>query len=471
MNGGLGGGRLWLLALLLIWMPLGQTLGQGGGRTGLLLDLTGAVGPATEDYIARSLDQAETDGVELVILRMDTPGGLDTSMRAIIKRVITSRVPVVTYVAPGGARAASAGTYILYASHVAAMAPGTNLGAATPVELGGLPGSEDARDKSAEKPGEDQGAPGDAPAQAGPTADPKTSKLVNDAAAYIRGLAEMRGRNAEWAERAVREAASLPAQEALQLGVIDLVATDLDDLLRQLAGREVRLPEGTRPLATDALELTPLAPDWRNELLAVISNPNLAYILLLVGLYGLIYEFVNPGAVLPGTVGAIALLLALYALHVLPVNYAGVALILLGVGLMVAEAFLPSFGVLGMGGIVALVIGSLILMDTQAPGFGLALPLILAVAAISALLLILLLGMALKARQRPVVTGGDALLQAVGLALEDFLETGTVRVQGEIWAAHSDRPLRNRQPIRVVGRKGLVLEVTALEEGKREIHS
>ena len=420
-------------------------------RVGLLLDLRGAIGPASDDYLGRSLDEAEQRGVELVILRMDTPGGLDTSMRAIIKRILTSNVPVISYVAPGGARAASAGTYILYASHWAAMAPGTNLGAATPVELGGgLPGLERDKDQAPRPEG--------GPAVAG---DAMTKKIVNDAAAYLRGLAELRGRNVEWAERAVREGVSLPATEALAAKVIDLVADDLDQLLRQLHGREVRLPTGNRTLNTQNLELLPLEPDWRNELLSIISDPSLAYVLMLIGIYGLIYEFVSPGAVLPGTLGAICLLLALYAFHLLPVNYTGLGLILLGVALMAVEAFMPSFGAIGVAGISAFLFGSLILIDPQQPAFGIALPLILGLTALSGLVLVLLLSMLVRAQRRPVVSGAEQLVGSLGQALEDFTTAGSVRVQGEIWSAQADQLLRKGQTVRVIGRDGLILRVTS----------
>jgi membrane-bound serine protease (ClpP class) len=441
---------------LLLFLYSALLAAGAGGNSGFLLQVEGTIGPATVDYLDRALEQAENQAMELVVLRMDTPGGLDTSMRAIIKRIIRSQVPVVSFVAPGGARAASAGTYILYASHVAAMAPGTNLGAATPVALGGLPEQgepqQQDQDEKAESPLEPQ--------------DAGKRKLINDAAAYIRGLATMRGRNAEWAEQAVREAASLSSEEALELGVIDLLAPTTEALLAQLHGRVVRLPAGDRKLDTEGLRLVPHAPDWRSELLAIISNPNVAYILMLVGIYGLIYEFANPGAILPGTTGAISLLLALYAFHVLPVNYAGVALILLGLALMVAEAFVPSFGALGVGGVVAFVFGSLILIDTELPGYGISLPLILTLAVASALLLVLVVGMALESRRRPVVSGREELLDATGFALDDFSGQGQVRVHGEVWSAITDQPLKRNQKLQVTGRDGLVLKVTAVEEEK-----
>jgi membrane-bound serine protease (ClpP class) len=347
-------------------------------------------------------------------------------MREIIKAILASPVPVAAYVAPSGARAASAGTFILYAAHVAAMAPGTNLGAASPVSLGG--GSADKKD---EKGG----------------MDTMTRKVTNDAVAYIRGLAELRRRNADWAEKAVREGASLPAQQALKMKVVDYVAPDLPALLKSLG--------------KGGAEVKEVQLDWRTKVLGVITNPSVAYLLILVGIYALIFEFMNPGLVLPGVVGAIALLTAAYALHLLPVNYAGLALMALGIAFMVAEAFVPAYGSLGVGGLVAFVLGSVMLIDEPAnlPGFDIPYALIGGVAVASAGFLVFVLGALAKSRRRAVVTGREQMIGAAGEALEDFEREGWVHVRGERWKARSRGPLRRGQKLRVTGMHGLVLEV------------
>ena len=417
-----------------------------------VLTVQGAISPASADYLLRGLAKAAEDQAHLVVIEMDTPGGLDTSMRDIIKSILASPVPVAAYVSPKGARAASAGTYLLYASHIAAMAPATNLGAATPVEL--APAGDDkpaASDKPNAKPG------------AAPPGDPKMRKAVHDAAAYIRGLAELRGRNAEWAERAVREAVSLSASEALKLKVIDLVAADLDDLLKQLDGRVIKLDGQTLTLDTARATVERVAPDWRSRLLAVIGDPSIAYILMLLGIYGLIYEFANPGMLFPGVVGGICLLLALFALQVMPISYAGLALMILGIVMMISEAFIPSFGALGIGGLIAFVIGSVMLIDTDLPGYGIPWALIVPVAGASALFSFFVAGMAIKARRRPVVTGAEELIGAAGEILDDMEHEGWARIHSEQWRVRSSVPLKRGSPIRVRARHDLVLDVEPSE--------
>lgn len=419
----------------------------------VVLELTGVIGPASSDYVERALRAPVAQEAQVIVLRIDTPGGLDSAMREIVQVIIGSNVPIVAYVAPGGARAASAGTYILYASHIAAMAPGTNLGAATPVQLGGLPGDAPEQEPSPEREGERQEPKPPQPANA------MERKMVNDAVAYIRSLAALRGRNADWAEQAVREAASLGAEEALKLGVINLVAEDLDRLLEELNGRTVTAGAGELTLATAEAEIVRLDPDWRTRLLAAITNPNVAYVLMLIGIYGLIFELMNPGSLVPGVLGGIALLLALYAFQALPISYAGLGLILLGMAFMIAEAFVASFGILGIGGVIAFVVGSIMLFDTDTPAFQLSLQLIAGFAIVSLLLLIGLITMLMRSRRRPVTSGADTLIGSQAEALYDFTGQGQVRLRGEIWSVFSDVPIAKHQPVRVTARDGLRLRV------------
>lgn len=430
----------------------------------VVLKIDGPIAPVSADFIQRGLERAANENALLVVLQLDTPGGLDTSMRQIIRDILASPVPVATFVAPSGARAASAGTYILYASHIAAMAPGTNLGAATPIEMGGLPGSEPepkAKPKSDENHAQNPEKEDRLPL---PVKDEMSRKMIHDAAAYIRGLAQMRGRNAEWAERAVREAVSLSASEALNLKVIDYVAADIADLLKQLNGRQVNVLGQDRTLDTTSATVEVVEPDWRTRLLAIITNPSVAYVLMLIGIYGLFFEFANPGFVLPGVAGAICLLIALYAFQLLPVSYAGLALILLGIGFMVAEVFLPSFGALGIGGIIAFVVGSLMLIDSDAPGFGIPWALVGGVAFASALFLVSVIGMALKTRRKPLLSGQEHMVGSVGEMLEDTSGDGMARIRGELWTVHSAQPLVRGQKVRVTGIDGLVLHVIAAEK-------
>jgi membrane-bound serine protease (ClpP class) len=438
------------LAILALPATVAAVTAAVAAERALLLEIDGAIGPPTADYIVRQLGSAKPSEIRLVILRMNTPGGLDTSMRQIISAVLASPVPVATYVSPNGARAASAGTYIAYASAIAAMAPGTNIGAATPVQFGVNPLLPSDQNQQKEK--QQEGKPGE-------PADAETRKAVNDAVAYIRSLAALNGRNGDWAAEAVRSAASLTAFEALSLHVIDVIADDVPDLLRKIDGRMVTVAGKPQRLATVGLDVVTVPPGWRTELLALVTNPNVAFILLLIGIYGLILEFFNPGAVAPGLVGTISLLVALYALAFVPINYAGAALVLLGVALMVAEAHIGAFGALGVGGIAAFVIGALMMFPARAPGFTLSGGVIAGAAIGSAALLLLVLAALLRSRKRPVVTGSEALIGAEGEIVSWQGGDGRVRVKGEIWLARSDASLTAGSRVKVVSRDGLVLRV------------
>ncbi|MFT5889296.1 MAG: membrane-bound serine protease (ClpP class) [Zhongshania sp.] len=433
------------LLLLLLFLPLTVA----AANKAWLLDIQGPIGVATTEYVVSSIDSAHAtlapDKPDLIILRMDTPGGLDTAMRQIIQRILSSTIPIVGYVYPRGARAASAGTYILYATHIAAMAPATTLGAATPVQIGATqsPGtSESDKDPQKTQP-----------------ASTMERKITNDAIAYIEGLADLRGRNRQWAAEAVRSAASLSSIDALKQQVINIIAVDTADLLHQLGGRLVTLPDKEVILDTSNTELVTVKATWRQEFLSVISNPSIAYVLMIIGVYGLIFEFSNPASGVFGIIGAACFLLALYAFQVLPVNYVGVSFIILGAGLMLTEAFVPSFGIFGILGTVVLIIGSVILIDSPEPALQIAWPLIFAVALASAGFTFLTLGMLLKNRQQPVVSGVDTLIGRIA-QIELIHETkALIRLQGELWQVQADGPLKTGDSVKVISVNGLILNV------------
>lgn len=412
----------------------------------IVVTLDGAITPAAADYVLRAMRKAADTNSELLVLKLDTPGGLDTSMRSIIKAILASKVPVATFVAPDGARAASAGTYILYASHIAAMAPATNLGAATPVAIGG----------GEEAPPREKNAKSKNPS----SAESLRSKQINDAAAYIRSLAQLRNRNGDWAEKAVREAVSLSATDALKLKVTDLIARDVPDLLKQLDQRKLSIAGGERVLRTADASVTEVEPDWRTRVLMVVTNPSVAVILMMIGIYGLLFEFMNPGFVLPGVLGGICLLVALYAFQLLPINYAGIALMLLGVAFIIGEAFMPSFGALGIGGIAALAMGMMVLIDPDtAPGLDIPMSFVAGFVAIMGVAVFATTALALKARNRPVVTGREDLYGAEAVVLGDFEQEGWARVRGERWRVRSAQPMRDGERARVVAVSGLTLSI------------
>ena len=444
----------------------------------VLLDLDGALGVATAEYIVDGIEDAQVQNAKLIIIRMDTPGGLMEPMRDIVQAILASSVPVVTYVAPGGARADSAGTYILLASHVAAMAPTTHLGAATPVSLMGEDSEDDSKPANPFAPkapeSEDTDAEEADEGETGEEPEPQPAipggkmdrKVMNDAIAYIRGLAEAHGRNADWAEDAVRNAATLTATEALELNVIDLIAANQAELLAAVNGREVRVNNKPFTIDADALIVEEVEPGWRLKVLGAIARPEIAILLLMVGLYGLLFEGYNPGAILPGVVGVICLLLAAYALQVLPVNYVGLALILVGLALITAEAFVPSFGALGIGGIAAIIFGSIMMFDSGIPGFGISIAFVLGMGLVAGLLLLWLLSYLVKARRQGAVSGRDRIIGGHGVAMESFTGTGKVWLEGEAWSATSKQTVEKDQTVLVLDLDGLVLRVEPVSESE-----
>jgi membrane-bound serine protease (ClpP class) len=419
-----------------------------------VLNVEGIISPASADFIAKGLRQAKENGAMLVVLELDTPGGLDSSMRTIIRQILSSPMPIATFVSPGGARAASAGTFILYASHVAAMTPASNLGAASPVSIGGGPAGQD---KGADKKD---------------GTDTMTSKVTNDAAAYLRSLAQLRGRNADFAEKAVLEASSMSAQEALSAGVIDLIAGNVPELLQKLDGKAVTLDSGASvTLATQGARIERIEPDWRNRILSLLANPQIAVLLMMVGIYGLFFELTSPGVALPGVAGLICLLLGLYAFQMLPVNWAGVGLLAAGAAMMIAEAFLPSFGVLGVGGIVAFVLGGLLLTDTGLPGYDLTLPFLTGVALVSFGMIAATGWLAARGRRHRVVSGEEQMPGLPGVVTSVIEGTIYAEVRGESWRVSCDQPLQLGDRIRVLSINGLLLTVERVASGPGESHT
>ncbi|WP_105258433.1 NfeD family protein [Pseudoalteromonas sp. T1lg88] len=406
-----------------------------------VIRIEGAIGPAVADFVVRQINKANALSQPLLMITLDTPGGLSSSLRQINQAVLTSSVPVACLVYPQGARAASAGTFLLYACHIAAMAPATTLGAATPVNIA-APGQ-----------GQPQGEKEQTPSA-------MDKKMLNDAIAYIRSLAQLRGRNPEWAEQAVREAATLTASEAMKENVITHLADSPTDLLAQLEGFSIKSGEQQTKLTLAGAQLQPVEPDWRFNFIATITDPNIAYILMLIGVYGLLLEFYSPGIGVAGVVGAISLIVALYAFQMLPLSFSGLALIALGIALMVAESFVPSFGIFGLGGIAAFVLGSIFLIDTQSPYFQISIPLIAGVAFTSVLVVIFLLGYLWRNRNVEVVFGQESMAGKIAIAEKDFCGQGFVDVGGERWAAHSDSPIKQGDQVTIESVQGLTLHVS-----------
>ncbi len=410
----------------------------------LVVSIDGAISVAAARQISRAVDQAKKDSAAAIVIRLDTPGGLVSATRDIIRDMIAAPVPIIVYVAPSGARAASAGTFIVYGSHVAAMAPGTNLGAATPIQMGGLPGAPQQRDEKKSN-------------------EPTTAerKAINDTVAWLRSLAQLRGRDLDFADKAVREAATLTADEARKQGVVEIVATSISDLLAQVDGRKVTVPGEVRTLSTRDATVIVVEPDWRTKLLGIIADPNIAFILLLVGIYGLLFEFWSPGALVPGVLGGISLILALIALSALPVQYGALGLLLLGIVLMVGEAFTPGIGVLGLGGLVAFLVGSFFLFEPEGStiDFGVSIPIIIGAAVTSAGLTFVIIGAAMKARRRPAVTGAEQMIGSQGRVVDWQAGSGNIRIHGEIWNARSGQEFKSGDSVRVVRRDGLTLTV------------
>jgi membrane-bound serine protease (ClpP class) len=429
-----------ILSLVLIFLFPNQVVAN---KTVVLLEVNGPIGPATEEYIHQGIEHAFSEKAEFIILKLNTPGGLDKAMRSIIQDIISAPLPIITYVGPEGSRAASAGTYILYASHIAAMAPATNLGAATPISLDVI-GSEMGKEKHTQVNSANE------------------KKILSDSIAYIKGLAHLRHRNEEWAEKSVKDAASLQSNEALNLKVIDVIAKNIPDLLQQLNGLPVTIQNQVAVLQTQDVNVEVWEPDWRLRFLEVITDPSIAYILLIIGIWGLFFEFYNPGFVLPGVAGTISLLLALYAFQLLPTHYTGLALTIAGIGFMAAELFVPSYGVLSAGGLIAFFVGSVLLLDLN--GYQTPWGLIIGMSIASLSFFLFIIGFAIKAKRRKLVSGSETLIGRIGIVQNDFKDYGWVKVEGELWKAQTSLPLKKGENVRIVKCKGLELIVRSLDQ-------
>lgn len=447
-------------------------------KRAMQLTLDGSVNPAIAHFLVQNIEEAAEQDYQLIIIKMNTPGGLDLAMRDIIRAILSSPIPVATYVYPPGSRAASAGTYILYASHVSAMAPATNLGAATPVSIGGMPSPDESQQPEQSKPPDNNQEGSDTSkdqAKKSPTPSSTSNKsamekkVINDAEAYLRSLADYHGRNIDWVRNAVREGESLSSSEALEIGVIDLIAENPQQLLTMIDGKSVRLPNRQAQIDTKGMTIEVIEIDWKTKLLSIISDPNIAYILLIIGIYGLIFEGYNPGTFIPGVIGAICLLLAFYALQIMPVNYVAAGLLVLGIALLVVEAFAPSFGILGVGGIIAFILGSFLLFNEPETGMAIAMPILIFVTIVSVILLSFVLSLAIRARNRPVVSGKEEMLSEIGIVEHDFEDKGWIKIHGEIWKASSDQPLKAGQQVKVVAVNDLDLVVAPITDGNSKL--
>lgn len=442
-------------------------------KRAMQLTLDGSVNPAIAHFLVQNIEEAAEQDYQLIIIKMNTPGGLDLAMRDIIRAILSSPIPVATYVYPPGSRAASAGTYILYASHVSAMAPATNLGAATPVSIGGMPSPDESQQPEQSKPSDNNQEGSDTSkdqTKKSPTPSNTSNKsamekkVINDAEAYLRSLADYHGRNIDWVRNAVREGESLSSSEALEIGVIDLIAENPQQLLTMIDGKSVRLPNRQAQIDTKGMTIEVIEIDWKTKLLSIISDPNIAYILLIIGIYGLIFEGYNPGTFIPGVIGAICLLLAFYALQIMPVNYVAAGLLVLGIALLVVEAFAPSFGILGVGGIIAFILGSFLLFNEPETGMAIAMPILIFVTIVSVILLSFVLSLAIRARNRPVVSGKEEMLSEIGIVEHDFEDKGWIKIHGEIWKASSAQPLKAGQQVKVVAVNDLDLVVAPITD-------